>query len=46
MTIVVLLGASGSGKTTIAEAIACATIAEGLDVFHFDRIGVPAAASR
>ena len=41
MTIVVLLGASGSGKTTIADAIACQHRRD-LDVFHFDRIGVPA----
>ena len=41
MTLVVLIGASGSGKTTIAEAIA-AQRPQDLDVFHFDRIGVPA----
>ena len=41
MTLVVLIGASGSGKTTIAEAIA-AQRPQDFDVFHFDRIGVPA----
>jgi hypothetical protein len=40
MTIVVLIGASGSGKTTIADAIA-AQRRQNVDVFYFDRIGVP-----
>ena len=39
MTTVVLLGASGSGKTTIAEAFASRGDAR-VDVLHFDRIGV------
>ncbi|HLI14269.1 MAG TPA: AAA family ATPase [Alphaproteobacteria bacterium] len=40
MAFVVLIGASGSGKTTIARAIAarCGTTAK---VFFFDSIGVP-----
>jgi AAA domain-containing protein len=41
MTLVVLIGASGSGKTTIADAIA-AQHRQDLDVLYFDRIGVPA----
>jgi len=40
MKLVVLIGASGSGKTTIADAIA-AQRRQNLDVFYFDRIGVP-----
>jgi dephospho-CoA kinase len=40
MRLVVLTGASGSGKTAIAEAIAAER--PGLaEVLHFDRIGVP-----
>ena len=35
----ILLGASGSGKTTIAEAFASRGDAK-VDVLHFDRIGV------
>ena len=44
MTIVILLGASGAGKTTIAETIA-ARHADTIEVFHFDRIGVPPVAA-
>jgi adenylate kinase family enzyme len=40
MGFVVLTGASGSGKTTIAEGIAC-RYAGHVDVYHFDRVGVP-----
>ena len=40
MGFIVLIGASGSGKTTIAGAIAQRYAGE-VDVFHFDRIGVP-----
>src|SRR4051812_42154809 len=40
MTVVILLGASGAGKTTIAETIA-SRHADTVEVFHFDRIGVP-----
>jgi shikimate kinase len=40
MPFVVLIGASGAGKTTIARAIA-RRHAGDVDVFHFDRIGVP-----
>jgi len=40
MGFVVLTGASGSGKTAIAEGIAC-RYAGHVDVYHFDRIGVP-----
>jgi ABC-type branched-subunit amino acid transport system ATPase component len=40
MTVVILLGASGAGKTTIAETIA-SRYADTVEVFHFDRIGVP-----
>lgn len=40
MRLVILIGASGSGKTAIAEAIAVEY--PGLvEVLHFDRIGVP-----
>ena len=42
MALVVLIGASGSGKTTIAHAIA-RRCAGSVDVFYFDRIGVPSA---
>ena len=42
MRLVVLIGASGSGKTTIACAIA-QRHAGDVDVLHFDRIGVPSA---
>jgi len=38
--LVVLIGASGSGKTTIARTIEQRHAAE-VDVFYFDRIGVP-----
>lgn len=41
MTLVVLVGASGSGKTTIARAVA-ARCGKSTMVFHFDSIGVPA----
>ena len=41
MIVVILLGASGAGKTTIAEAIASRK-PDTVDVFHFDWIGVPA----
>lgn len=40
MSVVILIGASGSGKTTIARAIED-RFAETVDVFYFDRIGVP-----
>src|SRR5271163_2602488 len=40
MGFVVLTGASGSGKTSIAKAIA-SRYREHVDVYHFDRIGVP-----
>ena len=40
MPLVVLIGASGSGKTTIARAIQH-RYAEEVEVFYFDRIGVP-----
>jgi adenylate kinase family enzyme len=40
MGFVVLTGASGSGKTAIAEAIA-SRYAEHVHVHHFDRAGVP-----
>jgi len=39
MVFVILIGASGSGKTTIAHAIA-QRHADAIDVFHFDSIGV------
>jgi len=42
MSFVILIGASGSGKTTIARAIA-ERHAGNVDVFHFDRIGIPSA---
>jgi shikimate kinase len=38
--LVILIGASGSGKTTIARAIAHRYV-DDLEVFHFDQIGVP-----
>ena len=40
MTLVILIGASGSGKTTIAHAIAKRPVM-GASVFFFDSIGVP-----
>lgn len=40
MAVVILIGASGSGKTTIANAIRSRRDAR-FDVFHFDKIGVP-----
>ena len=40
MAFVVLTGASGSGKTAIAGAIA-ARYGEQVEVYHFDSIGVP-----
>ncbi len=40
MAFVILIGASGSGKTTIARAIAARGGAQA-KVFHFDSIGVP-----
>jgi chloramphenicol 3-O-phosphotransferase len=40
MRLVILTGASGSGKTTIAERIA-ATHPETVTVLHFDSVGVP-----
>jgi len=40
VSLVVLIGASGSGKTTIARAIAALPCAMA-NVFHFDSIGVP-----
>ncbi len=40
MQFVVLIGASGSGKTTIARAIA-QLHADNVEVFYFDRIGIP-----
>jgi gluconate kinase len=40
MGFVVLTGASGSGKTAIAEAVA-SRYAEHVDVYHFERVGVP-----
>ncbi len=42
MAFVVLIGASGSGKTTIARAIAQRHAGE-VEVFNFDSIGVPTA---
>ncbi|MGH8141422.1 MAG: AAA family ATPase [Steroidobacteraceae bacterium] len=42
MKFVVLIGASGAGKTTIAGAIA-QRCADDVEVFHFDRIGIPSA---
>ncbi len=40
MSLIVLTGASGSGKTAISKAIA-ARFAGEIDVYHFDDIGVP-----
>lgn len=40
MPLVILIGASGAGKTTIARAIG-ECYSDEVDVFHFDRIGVP-----
>lgn len=40
MQFVILIGACGSGKTTIARAIAQRHAAD-IDVLHFDGIGVP-----
>jgi hypothetical protein len=40
MRLVILTGASGSGKTAIAEAIAT-ELQSLVEVLHFDRIGVP-----
>ncbi|CAM2155265.1 AAA family ATPase [Pararobbsia alpina] len=40
MTVVILIGASGAGKTTIAQEIERRHGNE-FDVFYFDRIGVP-----
>jgi shikimate kinase len=40
MPFVVLIGASGAGKTTIARGIAQRHVGD-VEVFHFDRIGVP-----
>jgi shikimate kinase len=40
MGFIILTGASGSGKTAIAEAIA-SRYSENVDVYHFDRVGVP-----
>ena len=40
MSLVVLIGASGAGKTTIARAIED-RCAGSVEVFFFDRIGVP-----
>jgi RNase adaptor protein for sRNA GlmZ degradation len=40
MPLVILFGASGSGKTTIAHAIHDRYF-EDIEVFYFDRIGVP-----
>jgi RNase adaptor protein for sRNA GlmZ degradation len=42
MQFVVLIGASGSGKTTIARAIEQRCV-DDVEVFYFDRIGVPSA---
>jgi ABC-type dipeptide/oligopeptide/nickel transport system ATPase component len=42
MRFVILIGASGSGKTTIANAIE-QRYADQVQVFYFDRIGVPSA---
>jgi energy-coupling factor transporter ATP-binding protein EcfA2 len=42
MQFVVLIGASGSGKTTIARAIEQRYV-DDVEVFYFDRIGVPSA---
>src|SRR5215510_7440783 len=40
MAFVILTGASGSGKTTIAKAVS-ARYGEQVEVYHFDSIGVP-----
>jgi adenylylsulfate kinase-like enzyme len=40
MSLVVLTGASGSGKTTIAKAIGSRYV-PNVDVYHFDRNGTP-----
>ncbi len=40
MSLIILTGASGSGKTAIAEAIA-RDHARRLAVYHFDSIGIP-----
>ncbi len=40
MPLVILIGAFGSGKTTIARAIA-RRHADDVEVYYFDRIGVP-----
>ena len=40
MNVVILIGASGAGKTAIASAIR-SRHPEEFNVFHFDRIGVP-----
>jgi hypothetical protein len=40
MPLVILFGASGSGKTTIARAIQD-RYSDDIEVFYFDRIGVP-----
>ena len=45
MRLVILTGASGSGKTAIAEAIG-ATRSSLVHVLHFDSIGVPSAEVR
>ncbi len=42
MPLVILIGASGSGKTTIAKAIE-GRYPDRIRVFYFDRIGVPSA---
>jgi hypothetical protein len=45
MPLVILIGASGSGKTTIARAIQ-KRYADSVDVFLFDQIGVPSIEQR
>jgi adenylate kinase family enzyme len=40
MTMVILIGASGAGKTTIAREIE-SRYCDAIDVFYFDSIGVP-----
>ena len=40
MRLVILIGASGSGKTTIARAIEH-RYPDEVEVLYFDRIGVP-----
>jgi RNase adaptor protein for sRNA GlmZ degradation len=42
MKLIILTGASGSGKTTIAEAIEAKSAGQ-VDVLRFDSVGVPAA---